>query len=63
MSGNLFAGVQLVADGGDPAEDNDVQGNLIGMSASGAPLANDTGVRIVQSNDNTIGGGTTTPAT
>jgi hypothetical protein len=56
VSGNALSGVQLVSDGSDPAEDNDVQGNVIGLGASGAPLANETGVRLDASNDNTIGG-------
>ena len=35
-----LAGVRLNADGADPAEDNDVQGNLIGTDVTGtAPLA------------------------
>ena len=57
VSGNLLAGVQLVSDGVQPAEENDVQGNVIGLGASGAPLANETGVRVDASNENTIGGG------
>jgi hypothetical protein len=56
VSGNQFSGVQLVSDGSDPAEDNDVEGNMIGLGASGAPVANETGVRVDASNDNTIGG-------
>jgi parallel beta-helix repeat protein len=57
VSGNLF-GVLVTVDNGDPAEDNDVQGNLIGTTSAGtAPLANTlSGVSINGSNDNTIGG-------
>lgn len=59
--GNLVSansvGVQLTTDVDDPAEDNDVQGNLIGTTASGTEaLANDTGVVIFEAFDNTIGG-------
>lgn len=57
VSGNLVVGVLLSADQDDPAEDNDVQGNLIGTSASGtAKLANDIGVLISEAFNNTIGG-------
>jgi parallel beta-helix repeat protein len=56
-SGNLFSGVQLVADGGDPAEDNTVQNNQIGTNTAGlASLPNGTGVEINASNDNTLTG-------
>ena len=58
VSGNIFSGVQFTVDGSDQAEDNDVQGNLIGTNAAGtAPLPNSTGVTINGSDDNTIGGG------
>jgi hypothetical protein len=58
ISGNRFSGVSFSSDNGDPAEDNDVQGNLIGTNAAGnAPLPNsDAGVSIGGSSDNTIGG-------
>jgi hypothetical protein len=58
VSANRFSGVSFSSDNGDPAEDNDVQGNLIGTNASGrAPLPNDdAGVSISASNNNTIGG-------
>ena len=58
VSGNLFSGVSFSRDNGDPAEDNDVQGNLIGTDASGtAALPNeDAGVSISASNGNAIGG-------
>ena len=58
VSGNLLSGVAIVADNGDPAEDNEVHGNLIGTTASGiAPLPNrDAGVLIGDSNANKIGG-------
>jgi parallel beta-helix repeat protein len=57
VSGNLFSGVHLGTDDDDPAEDNEVQGNLIGTDAAGtAPLPNDTGVDISASGDNTVGG-------
>jgi parallel beta-helix repeat protein len=54
-SGNLLSGVQLVDNDGDPAEDNDVEGNLIGTKAGGAaPLPNGTGVSIDASSENTL---------
>jgi parallel beta-helix repeat protein len=56
VSGNGLAGVQLVSDGVSGADDNDVQGNVIGLGASGAPLANETGVRVDASSDNRVGG-------
>ena len=56
VSGNRFSGVWFSAPGGDSAEENDVQGNVIGMSALGTPLPNNAGVTIVSSDDNTIGG-------
>jgi hypothetical protein len=58
VSGSLFSGVSFSADNGDPAEDNEVQGNLIGTDASGtAPLGNsDAGVTVAASHGNTIGG-------
>ena len=34
VSGNLLSGVAIVADNGDPAEDNNVEGNLIGTDSS-----------------------------
>ena len=55
-SGNTFSGVSLSSLAGDAAEENDVQGNVIGLSALGTPLPNNDGVTIVQSHDNTIGG-------
>ena len=55
-SGNTFSGISLTAPGGDAAEDNDVQGNMIGVSAMGNALPNHVGVTIVQSHDNNIGG-------
>ena len=58
VSGNSSSGVQLSSDSGDAAEDNDVQGNQIGTSTSGTALPNNAGVTIIQSHDNTIGGGT-----
>jgi hypothetical protein len=55
VSGNLFSGVQLVADNGDPAEENSVNDNLIGTNAAGsAALPNGTGVTINASNENTL---------
>ena len=56
MSGNRFSGVSFSAPGGDSADENDVQGNVIGASALGTPLPNNAGVTIVSSDDNTIGG-------
>ncbi len=57
VSGNLFTGVSLAADDGDPAEDNTVQDNQIGTSAAGsAALPNGTGVEINASNENTLTG-------
>jgi parallel beta-helix repeat protein len=54
-SGNLFSGVQLAADNGDPAEDNEVQNNDIGTDAAGtAAIPNGTGVTISASEDNTL---------
>ena len=60
VSGNLLSGVAIVADNGDPAEDNNVEGNLIGTDSFGtAPLPNgDAGVLIGDSNANHIGGET-----
>jgi parallel beta-helix repeat protein len=56
-SGNLFSGVQLVADGGNPAVGNTVQDNQIGTNAAGsAALPNGTGVTINASNGNTFTG-------
>jgi parallel beta-helix repeat protein len=56
-SGNLFSGVQLVTDNGDPAEDNTVQDNQIGTNAAGsAAVPNSTGVTINASNENTLTG-------
>jgi hypothetical protein len=55
VSGNLLSGVHLGADDGDPAEDNVVEGNLIGTAADGvALLPNDTGVSISASSDNML---------
>ena len=64
VSGNDFSGVTLKDSGGDPSEDNDVQGNLIGTTTP-APrrFPNSTGVRIVANADNTIGGTPPAPAT
>jgi hypothetical protein len=62
VSGNDFAGIQLAQGDDGPAEDNDVQGNLVGTTASGtAALPNGAvgafpGVMIFASSDNTIGG-------
>jgi parallel beta-helix repeat protein len=64
VSGNLLSGIQLEPGDDGPAENNDVQGNLIGVtSSSGGParmpngaLLAFPGVAIVASNDNTIGG-------
>jgi parallel beta-helix repeat protein len=56
VSGNRFSGVSFSAPGGDSADENDVQGNVIGVSALGTPLPNNAGVTIVSSDDNTIGG-------
>jgi parallel beta-helix repeat protein len=54
-SGNLFSGVQLAADGANPAVGNTVQANLIGTNNAGAAaLPNSTGVTINASNDNTL---------
>jgi parallel beta-helix repeat protein len=56
-SGNLFSGVQLVADNGDPAEANTVQDNLIGTNAAGsAAVHNSAGVTINASNENVLTG-------
>ena len=58
VSGNSFDGLLLTANGADPAEDNEVQGNLIGTDVNGtAALANDYGVRIFASSNNTISDG------
>ena len=58
VSGNRLEGVEFRADPvtDDPAEDNTVEGNLIGTDADGdAPLANgDAGVEIIDANDNDI---------
>ena len=35
ISGNDASGLQLILDGDDPAEDNTVEGNLIGVTAAG----------------------------
>ncbi len=56
-SGNVFTGVSLMADGGDPAEENTVQDNQIGTNEAGsAALPNGTGVEINASNENTLTG-------
>jgi parallel beta-helix repeat protein len=56
-SGNLLSGVQLVADNGDPAEDNTVSDNLVGTNdVGGAAVPNGTGVTINASNENTLTG-------
>jgi len=56
-SGNVFTGVSLMADDGDPAEENTVQDNQIGTNAAGsAALPNATGVEINASNENTLTG-------
>jgi hypothetical protein len=58
VSGNSFDGLLLSANGADPAEDNEVQGNLFGTDVNGtAALANDYGVRIFASSNNTISDG------
>ena len=50
VSGNTSSGVQLSPDGGDAAEDNDVQGNVIGTNAAGtASLPNNVGVTLITS--------------
>jgi trimeric autotransporter adhesin len=57
VSGNLLAGVSLNKNIDDPAEDNAVQGNLVGTTAAGtAPLPNGTGVVISGSGNNDVGG-------
>jgi hypothetical protein len=56
VSGSVSSGVSLTAPGGDSAEENDVQGNVIGLSAFGAALPNNVGVTLISSDDNTIGG-------
>jgi hypothetical protein len=62
ISGNDASGLQLLVDGADPAEHNDVRGNLIGVNADDdAKLANGgtfdlPGVLISASRNNTIGG-------
>src|SRR3954453_10188077 len=69
LSGNEHSGVLLSPLGLDPAEHNDVKGNLIGTTATGdAPLPNGggsgglgarAGVAVSGSDNNTIGGGGT----
>jgi hypothetical protein len=63
ISGNDASGVQLLVEGDDnPAERNDVQGNLIGTNAAGdARLGNGNflgfpGVLVSASKNNTVGG-------
>ncbi len=53
-SGNLFSGVQLVADGADTADENTVQDNVIGIDAAGAAMPNLTGVTVNLANANTL---------
>jgi parallel beta-helix repeat protein len=64
VSGNRLSGIRLEPGDDGPADDNDVQGNLIGVTSSSgvpAPMPNGTlfgfpGVAIVGSDRNTIGG-------
>src|SRR4051812_32315110 len=55
VSGNVFDGVLLVDDAGNPADNNDINGNLIGTNAAGtAPVPNGEGVGVFVANTNTL---------
>jgi len=58
IGGNVGNGVQIWADAGGAAEGNRVQGNLIGLDASGMALAPNTysGVMIEDASLNVVGG-------
>jgi hypothetical protein len=58
VSGNSFDGVLLMPNAADPAEDNEVESNLLGTDVNGAAaLPNDYGVRIIGSNNNHVSDG------
>ncbi len=61
IAGNMGNGVEIRAGGGGAAEGNLVQGNLIGLNASGMALAPNTysGVMIYDASRNTVGGAET----
>jgi CSLREA domain-containing protein len=55
--GNLISGNNIGVEIGQiGASDNRVEGNRIGVTADGAPLANGTGIFLAGSSDSTIGG-------
>ncbi len=56
ISGNMGAGIKIIAEGGGSATGNGIQGNKIGTNAGGvAEIANQVGIYIT-GNGNTIGG-------
>jgi hypothetical protein len=67
ISGNLWAGIAMMAAGngsGTGSQNTFVYANTIGLSSSGAPLANDTGIVIKEgAHNNFIGSSTAAGAT
>jgi hypothetical protein len=58
VSGNSFDGVLLAPDVADPAQDNEVQSNLLGTDVNGtAAVPNDYGVRIFGTDSNQVSDG------